>query len=198
MDKNDLLEVISQLNPQYPSSISNQNVQYIANPHTIAHCLAQIKEEGPSYYGRLKYAGQEIWAKDAAIRLSMDLIDKTGYKTPKGFEGMNMLIRICQASIWEHLGNTLCPSCNGRGSFQNGQLLVTCLTCEGFRTVSASTSRHKAFDMDVWEWKPWNGLYLNALNILDNWERMVLNALGRDFLPRGPAGPPQKRLTDSV
>ena len=181
MDKNDLLEVISQLNPQYPVSLSNQNVQYIANPHSIAHCLAQIKEEGPSYYGRYKYAGQETWAKDAAIRLSMDLIDKTKYKTPKGFEGRNMLLRICQAAIWEHCGNELCPSCNGRGSFQNGNLLVTCLTCDGFRTVSASSGRHKAFDMDVWEWRSWEGLYLKALEILDTYERKVLSALKRDF-----------------
>ena len=198
MDKNDLLEVMSSLNPPPPLNFFSSNVVRIQNPHAIAHCLAQIKEPGPSYYGRLKYAGQEAWAKDAAIYLSLSLIDKTGYKTPKGFEGENMLLRICQAAIWEHLGNTLCPSCNGRGSFQNGPLVLTCPTCEGFRTVSSSTSRHKAFEMDVYEWKRWEGLYLKALNILDKWERTVFNALGRDFLPkkRGPAGP--QRLTDGV
>ena len=183
MDKGDLFVYMSSLNPPPPLNVFS-NVTRIQNPHAIAHCLAQIKEPGPSYYGRLKYAGQETWAKDSAIYLSMALIDKTGYKTPKGFEGRNMLLRICQASIWEHLGNTLCPSCNGRGSFQNGNLVVTCLTCDGFRTVSASANRHKAFDMDVYEWKRWESLYANALTILDKWERMVLNALGRDFLPQ--------------
>ena len=197
MDKNDLLELLPSLNPPPPLNVLSPNVVRIANSHTIAHCLAQIKEPGPSYYGRYKYAGHDAFIKDAAISLSISLIDKTKYKTPKGFEGRNMLLRICQAAIWEHLGNTLCPSCNGRGSFQNGNLVVTCPTCDGFRTVSASANRHKAFDMDVYEWRRWENLYLNALNILDNWERMVLNALGRDFLPRGPAGPPQKRPSNT-
>ena len=190
MDKNDLLELLPSLNPPPPLNVLSPNVVRIANSHTIAHCLAQIKEPGPSYYGRYKYAGQD-WAKDAAISLSMDLIDKTKYKTPKGFEGRNMLLRICQCALWEHSGNELCPSCNGRGSFKNGPLLLVCPTCDGFRTVSVSANRHKAFDMDVYEWRRWESLYGQALEILDKWERMVLNALGRDFLP-------QKRLTDGV
>lgn len=182
MDREELLEMVAQLNPASPSS-TFYGFHRSLNPHDVAYCLSKIPEEGPSYYGRLKFAGQEVWAKDAAIRLSMSLLNRLpGYKTPKRFIGHNMIIRICQASIWEHLGNTLCPECNGKGDFRHGALLVICPTCEGFRTVSASTNRHKAFDMDIQEWKKrWEHIYLMALKILDQWERMVLSVMIQNY-----------------
>lgn len=178
MSKERVLELVSRLNPKPAMA----DVVYISNPHLIAHCLAQIPEPGPSYYGRLKFAGQDLWAKDAAIALSISILDKLkGYKTPKNRIGHNMIGRICQSAIWEHLGNSLCPTCNGKGDFINGNLKLVCLTCEGFGTVSISHERHKAFEMDVFEWEKWNPIYIKALEILDKWEVLILKTIKNNF-----------------
>jgi len=178
----ELLGLIAQLNP-IPVSSSLMGIRRTISQEDVAYCLAKIPYPGPSYYGRLKFAGHEVWAKDSAIVLSKSLLENIhGNKPKRPFIGHSIINRICEASIWEHMGNTLCPSCNGKKDFRNGNLLVICGTCEGFGVVSASTNRHKTFNMEKHEWdRRWNPIYIKALRILDRWQFRVLRGLIQEF-----------------
>jgi hypothetical protein len=179
----DILRTLSCLNPDWGSSFYPEIPQKKpAIGEDVAWSLSRIPVKGPSYFVRLKWAGQEMWAPKAAKhleyamynRLGSPTIDATGWR-------VTMVAGISKAAIWEHCGNTLCPTCNGKGDFKHGELILTCTVCGGFGTVSVKHERHKIFDMDVYEWREWEGLYLVALKILDDWENMVVSALKRDF-----------------
>lgn len=143
-------------------------------PQDVAHALGTLKHRYASLVLRVKYAGQDEFKQDLFIGLYTNMME-TGAKDwirPRH----HWVFDLCRTGLGEFLAPTLCPTCNGLGSFKCGPLTVTCEPCLG-------TGRYKQPDpaeiMGVKDWRRWDGQYRQVLGKLGLWEDIAIGALNR-------------------
>ena len=143
----------------------------------IAHALGTLKHPHASLVLRIKYALQTELKPVLFVALhdSMMLNGAKDWIRPRN----NWVFDMCRIGLDEFLAPTLCPTCNGLGSFNHGHLTVSCEPCLG-------TGRYKRPDpadlLGVNNWRPWDGQYRQVLGKLGLWEDIAVGALNRlDF-----------------
>lgn len=141
-------------------------------PQDIAHLLAQLKIPGPPAWARFKWALQSEYRLECeSCLLSRTVHGLNGHRKPQ----VAHLQAISSLAVHEHAGSHLCRACNGRGSFQEGNLLIDCPQCRGVGHCSPKANRRLG-DMEKWEF-----ILDDSLKILDLWDDILTGHI-REFL----------------
>lgn len=140
----------------------------------VAHALGILKHRYASLVLRVKFAGQHEFRPDLFVGLYTSMMES----------GANDWIRprhhwvwdMCKVGLDEFLAPSLCPRCNGLGTFLHNSLKIECDPCLGTGKYRAPDPAHL---LQVSNWKPWDGQYRQVLGKLDLWQDIAISALHR-------------------
>jgi len=140
----------------------------------VAHALGTLKHRYASLVLRVKYAGQDDLRQDLFIALYTNIMETgaSNWLRPRN----HFVFDLCKTALGEFLAPTLCPTCNGLGSFNHGFLKVVCEPCLG-------TGKHRRPDpaevLKVSNWRIWDERYRDILGKLSLWESIAVGALNK-------------------
>ena len=142
----------------------------------ISHALGTIRHPHASLVLRVKLAGQETYRQDLFIALYTHVMENMALDWPRPRN--HWIFDLTKLAVSDFLAPALCPTCNGLGSFNHGQLKVTCEPCLGtgrYRHIIPEEVLH----IRPRTWRTWEPRYLDILGKLSLWESIACNALGR-------------------
>ena len=183
-DISSILLVLAKLNPRI-LEISGVDPAPFITEMDVSHALGKVKIYESTLLGRVKWAGQEQFLPELINYLSSRFQEQhRSYRTPKPWKGKDPIRKLCKLALDEFCGSRLCNSCNGKGDFKDGSLLVTCEPCNGYGFISHKASRPWKFGVTEREWDRWEDYCTDILKDLDHLENHLIGSLMRTMQGR--------------
>jgi len=101
-------------------------------PEDVAHILAKIKSPRATLYARIKYSGQDEWAKDLASLMRTQVLQEVEDIARWRGKGGDWVLKLCQMALVESIDPNTCSWCNGVAevTLEDGQR-IECGGCSG-------------------------------------------------------------------
>jgi predicted RNA-binding Zn-ribbon protein involved in translation (DUF1610 family) len=133
----------------------------------IAHAIADIKNDGARWLGRIYVLQEFRYAGSLTDYLADDLMRRRRVRKPTP-----RLTVVCALALHNFIEYPWCPSCNGAEKIQEEKVIgkFTCPDCGGIRTKTKPTARELAGALEIplsgWQYI-WGPRYEEAWNTLE-------------------------------
>ena len=141
--KADVLTLLSAHAQTYEISASDWNR---LTWEDVAHAIADIKNEGARWLGRIYILDQKEFCLDLINYLVRDVIVRRRIKNHT-----LRLDQVCMLALYNFIGVPWCQTCHGAEQIQDEKIIgkFTCPDCDGVRTKRKPTERELANTLGV-------------------------------------------------